>query len=87
VLFVECRAQAAVLERRAAERERDPRRISDATPAVVRRHIAAWEPFAGVPGRRHLVVPAAQPPEGMVDAVLAWLDRRVEDRRTPKERR
>jgi predicted kinase len=79
VLFVECRALAAVLERRAEERARDPERISDATPDIVRRQLAAWEPFAGNPPRHHLVVPADQPPEALADAVLAWLDRRLED--------
>jgi hypothetical protein len=64
-----------VLERRAAERGRDRRRISDATPAIVRRQVAAWEPFTGMGGGRHLVVAADQPPERIVDAVLAWLDR------------
>jgi aminoglycoside phosphotransferase family enzyme/predicted kinase len=79
VLFVECRAPAAVLEHRAEQRRRDPDRISDATSDVVRLQLAAWEPYAGVPARRHLIVPADQPPEYMADAVLAWLDRRLED--------
>jgi uncharacterized protein len=79
VLFAECRAPAEVLERRAAARAREPERVSDATVDVVRRQLAAWEPFAGGPHRRHLVVPADQPVEGMADAVLAWLDRRLED--------
>ena len=79
VLFVECRAPAEVLERRAVDRARDPGRISDATVDVVRRQIAAWEPFGGVPVRRHLVARADQPVEAIADEVLAWLDRRLED--------
>ena len=81
VLFAECRASAAVLERRAEQRARDPKRISDATADIVRRQLAAWEPFAGVPRRRHLVVPAEQPVGLMADHVHAWLDRRLEDER------
>jgi uncharacterized protein len=78
VLFAECRAPVTVLERRAMERAAHPARVSDATLEVVRAHHAAWEAFAGVPRGRHLVVPADQPPEGMADAVVAWLDRRLE---------
>jgi aminoglycoside phosphotransferase family enzyme/predicted kinase len=81
VLFAECRAPAAVLERRADERARDPARVSDATVDVVRAHLASWEAFAGAGERRHLVVPADQSPQGMADAVLAWLDRRLETSR------
>jgi uncharacterized protein len=79
VLFAECRAPAAVLERRAEQRARDPERISDATADIARRQLAAWEAFAGLPRRRHLVVPAEQPVEGMADHVVAWLDRLLED--------
>jgi aminoglycoside phosphotransferase family enzyme/predicted kinase len=79
VLFAECRAPAAVLERRAELRARDPRRISDATADIVRRQVAAWEAFDGLPPRRHLVVPAEQPVELMADHVVAWLDRLLED--------
>jgi predicted kinase len=79
VLFAECRASAAVLERRAEERASDPQRISDATADIVRRQRAAWEPFAGLPPRRHLVEPGEQPVEHMADHVLAWLDRLLED--------
>jgi len=86
VLFVECRAPVEVLERRAAERARDPDRVSDATADVMRRQLAAWDPFGGGRGRRHLVVPADQPVEAMVDAVHAWLDRRLEDE-APRTRR
>ena len=79
VLFAECRAPAAVLERRAEQRARDPERISDATADIVRRQLAAWESFSGLPHRSHLVVPAEQPVERMADHVVAWLDRRLED--------
>jgi aminoglycoside phosphotransferase family enzyme/predicted kinase len=79
VLFIECRAPATVLERRAVDRARDPERVSDATVAVVRRQVAAWEPFGGVPVRQHLVVRADQPVAAIADEVLAWLDRRLED--------
>jgi predicted kinase len=74
VLFAECRAPAALLARRADERARDPERVSNATADIVRRQLAAWEPFAGVRPRDHVVVPADQPVERMADDVLA--DRR-----------
>jgi aminoglycoside phosphotransferase family enzyme/predicted kinase len=77
-LFVECRAPAPLLERRAAERARRADRVSDATPDVVRRRVATWEPLAEVPWHRRLVVPTDRPPEAVLDAVLAWLDRRLE---------
>jgi hypothetical protein len=79
VLFIECRAPVEILERRTRERAQDPERISDATVDVVRRQVAAWEAFAGVPVRRHLVVRADRPVEAIADEVLAWLDRRLED--------
>ena len=81
VLFAECRAPVAVLERRADERARDPDRVSDATADIVRRQLAAWERFAGVPPHDHVVVPADRPVGRMADDVLAWLDRRLEDGR------
>jgi hypothetical protein len=55
------------------------RAIPDATVDVVRRMAAAWEPFAGVPVRRHIEIPADPPVEAIADEVPVWLDGRVED--------
>ena len=62
VLFVECHAPARVLAERAARRERETDRISDATLPVVVRESARWEPLEEVhaPGACH----AAQRPPG-----------------------
>jgi aminoglycoside phosphotransferase family enzyme/predicted kinase len=80
LLFAECRAPAPLLEARAAERARRPDRVSDATAEVVRRWLAEWEPPAHLPWRHRLIVHTDLPPEGVLDHVLAWLDRRLEDR-------
>jgi predicted kinase len=42
VVFVECRAPGSVLRARAAERDRDPTRISDANRAIVEREQSSW---------------------------------------------
>ena len=80
VLVAECRAPAALLEARAAARARGAKGASDATPAVVRRHLAAWEPLVEIPSHRHLLVSTERPPEAVADHVLGWLDRRLEAR-------
>jgi aminoglycoside phosphotransferase family enzyme/predicted kinase len=45
LLFVECRAPARVLAERAAERDRQPGGVSDASLAVVVRESSTWDPL------------------------------------------
>jgi uncharacterized protein len=76
-LFIECLAPAAVLAERAADRESEPGRISDADAEVVEREQRSWEPLDDVPGSAHLAVRSDRPVEQVVGDVLALLDRRL----------
>jgi aminoglycoside phosphotransferase family enzyme/predicted kinase len=77
VLFVECRAPLSVLTARAALRRHDPASVSDATPQVVRREYARWEPLDEVPPSSHLVVRTDRPVEAIVREVVGLLDERM----------
>ena len=77
LVFVECRAPAAELDRRLRARERDPRRISDATAAVLRRQLADRDPLDEVPAARHVIVRSDQPVEELAAEVEAALDLRA----------
>jgi aminoglycoside phosphotransferase family enzyme/predicted kinase len=68
-VFVECRAPAAVLERRVRARARRPDRTSDATPEILRRQLADMDPFDEVPPERHVIIRADQPVELLVAAI------------------
>ena len=63
VLFVECRAPAPVLAERAARRERETDRISDATLPVVVRESARWEPLEEVTAQAHVSLRSDRPVE------------------------
>ena len=67
VLFVECRAPAAVLEARARTRAEQPRRVSDADVEIVRRQLACAEPFDEIGAGEHVIIRSDQP----IAAVLA----------------
>ena len=56
---------------------RDPARRSDATPAMVERQLAEWEPLDEVPAAAHSTVRADQDPAEVVDEVEGLLDRRL----------
>ncbi len=77
LLFVECRAPARVLAERAAERDRHPGRISDASLAVVLRESLAWEPLDEIPPEAHVSLRSDRRVEAQVADLLALLDRRV----------
>lgn len=76
LLFVECQAPGAVLARRAARRDRDPDRVSDADAAVVRREAGSWEPLDEVPARGHVALRTDRELREIVDDLLALVDRR-----------
>jgi hypothetical protein len=79
LLFVECQAPASVLAERAARRQHDEQRISDADAAVVMREQGSWEPLDEVPANAHLTVRTDRPLELIVGDVLALLDRRLQE--------
>jgi predicted kinase len=75
IVFVECRAPTAVLERRVRARAQRADRISDATLEVLRNQLASGEPFDDVPAHRHVIVRSDQPVERLVLEVEEALDR------------
>jgi predicted kinase len=77
-LFVECRAPAAVVAERAAERQSDPRRISDATPAIAAAQLAEFEPLDEVAPERHLALRTDRDVDEVLDELEAALDARRE---------
>jgi aminoglycoside phosphotransferase family enzyme/predicted kinase len=77
LLFIECQAPGRVLVERAARRDRQRERTSDADVAVVARERGKWEPLDEVPAGGHLVVRTDRPLEEIVGDVLALFDRRL----------
>ncbi len=77
VVFIECQAPGAVLAWRAAHREHDRDRVSDAGLAIVLRERSRWEPLDEVPASAHLTVRSDRPVEQITADVLALLDRRL----------
>jgi uncharacterized protein len=77
LVFVQCTAPAAVLAQRAAQRERDPERISDATPRIVERESERWQPLDEVLAASHLILRTDRAVEAIADDVVALLDERL----------
>jgi len=77
VLFIECRAPADVLARRAAERDRQPGQVSDASAPIVVREAAAWEDLDELDPETHLTVRSDRPVEAQLTDLRALLDRRI----------
>jgi hypothetical protein len=82
-VFVECIVPAEVLSARAAARDREPARISDATADIVERERRAWEPLDEVPADAHVVLRADRPVEAAAADLTAVLDARLKARRGP----
>ena len=78
-VFIECQAPRAVLAKRAADREHERDRVSDAGPAIVRREQSSWEPLDEVPPGAQLTLRTDRPVEQITGDVLALLDRRLAD--------
>ena len=76
-IFIECQAPRHLLAERAAHREHDRHRVSDAGLAVVLREQRTWEPLDEVPASAHLTVRTDRPAEQVTADVLALLDRRL----------
>jgi aminoglycoside phosphotransferase family enzyme/predicted kinase len=83
LLFVECRAPARVLAERAALRDRQPRRVSDASLSVVVRERSAWEPLDELRPEAHVTLRSDRPVGAQLADLLALLDRRIGQLTTP----
>ena len=77
LLFVECWAPAGVRAERAAKRDRQPSRVSDASLSVVQREGAAWEPLEELPPEAHLTLRSDRRAEAQLEDLRALLDRRL----------
>jgi predicted kinase len=77
LLFVECSAPMSVLAERAAQRDREPGRVSDASLSVVMRERSAWEPLDELPPEAHLTLRSDRPLAAQLADLLALLDRRI----------
>ena len=84
VLFVECHAPARVLAERAAQRERQPARISDASLSVVLRESSAWDPLDELPPEAHVTLRSDRPAEAQLQDLRALLDRRMGQLTAPR---
>ena len=78
MLFVECRAPAAVLLARARRRERDPERLSDAGAAVVTQELSSFEPMDEIAAAAHLSIRSDRPLSAQLTAVQCAIDLRLE---------
>lgn len=78
LLFLECQAPVAVVARRAASRERDPTRISDADQAVAMREAMNWRPLHEISAQAHVVLRTDRPLERILEDVMALLDQRLQ---------
>ena len=77
LLFVECRAPARVLAERAALRDRQPRRVSDASLSVVVCERSAWESLDELPPEAHVTLRSDRPVGVQLEDLRALLDRRI----------
>jgi aminoglycoside phosphotransferase family enzyme/predicted kinase len=77
LLFVECRAPARVLAERAAQRDRQPGRVSDASLSVVVRESSAWEALDELPPEAHVTLRSDCRVEAQLEDLRALLDRRI----------
>ena len=76
-LFVECLAPVAVVAERAARRELDPERVSDATAEMAARQRAEFEPLDEVPPGAQLSLRTDRPLDEQLAELEAWLDARL----------
>jgi aminoglycoside phosphotransferase family enzyme/predicted kinase len=77
LLFVECRAPVRVLAERAAERDRQPGGVTDASLAVVLRESSVWDPLDELAPEAHVTVRSDRLVEAQLADLLAVLDRRL----------
>ncbi|MGZ4197907.1 MAG: bifunctional aminoglycoside phosphotransferase/ATP-binding protein [Solirubrobacteraceae bacterium] len=77
LLFVECRAPARVLAERAARRDLQPTRVSDASLSVVMRESSVWEPLDELAPEAHVTLRSDRPVGAQLEDLRALLDRRI----------
>ena len=77
LIFAQCVAPAGVLRRRAADRDADPSKISDATLEIVERERDRFESLSEVAASRHLVLRTDREPGAVIADLLALLDVRL----------
>ena len=77
LLFVECRAPARVLVERAAQRDRQAGRVSDASMSVVMRESSTWEPLDELPAEAHVTLRSDRRVAAQLKDLRALLDRRI----------
>jgi uncharacterized protein len=87
VWFVQCTAPAEVRIARAAARERDPARVSDATAELVRDEQDAFDPFDEIGPDRHLALRTDRRTPDVLADLLALLDARLADERANRSSR
>ena len=58
-------------------RDRQPRRVSDASLSVVVRESLAWEPLDELPPETHVTLRSDRPVEAQLEDLRALLDRRI----------
>lgn len=75
VLFVECQASPAVVERRLRLRERQAESVSDATRATARHEQSDFPPFDDIPDTQHLVIDTED--DAAVQEALMTVDERL----------
>jgi uncharacterized protein len=76
-VWIECRAPAAVIARRAAARSAEADRVSDADAAIATRQLAEWEPLTEIPTADRVTVATDRSPEASVLAARDALDKRL----------
>ena len=77
LLFVECQAPMRELAERAALRDHQPTRVSDASLSVVMRESSAWEPLDELAPEAHVTLRSDRPAEAQLEDLRALLDRRI----------
>jgi uncharacterized protein len=76
-LFFECLAPAAVVAERAARRQLDPERVSDATAEIAARQRAEFEPLDEVAPRAHFALRTDRSVDELIAELEVWLDARL----------
>jgi aminoglycoside phosphotransferase family enzyme/predicted kinase len=76
-IWIECRAPAAVIARRAAARSSQPDRVSDADAAIATRQLTEWEPLTEIRATNRVAVATDRSPDASVLAARDALDERL----------
>lgn len=75
LLIIECQVPTSIAIKRARQRERDPKRISDATAEIALQQHNQFEPLDAVPLNRRTKVRTDRPTEEIVNELEALLDK------------